>query len=174
MNIALSDEQISDLLDHQIPIMPYSELIEKGLMNVLRETPSKAVVFLVRQKPDYGHWCLCWLKTKGNEQGLHCYDSYGNEPDSKEWKRNLTKKTLKQLNQENPYLLSQLYESGKSIYFNEYQHQDINRNIATCGRHVVCRACFLDLDTDEYNDMITSKGMSPDQVVLNATDNYLI
>lgn len=173
MNIALTDEQISSLLDHQIPIMSYSDLIERGVMNVLRETPSNAVVFLVRQKPDYGHWCLCWLKTKGSEQGLHCYDSYGNEPDGKEWKQNLTEKTLKQLNQENPYLLSQLYESGKSIYFNEYQHQNINKNISTCGRHVACRASFLDLDTDEYNDMITSKGMPPDLVVVKATNDLI-
>jgi hypothetical protein len=174
MNISLTDTQISDLLNNEVPVMPYSELIKKGVMNVLRSSPSKAVVFLVRQQPTYGHWCLCFLKDKGrSEQGIHVYDSYGNKPDSKAWKKNLSRKTLKQLHQENPYLLSQLYDTGKPIYFNEYQHQAYNPNVATCGRHVVCRASFLDLDTDEYNDLITSKGMSPDQVVVKATNDYL-
>jgi len=174
MNISLTDTQISNLLNNEVPVMPYSELIKKGVMNVLRSSPSKAVVFLVRQQPTYGHWCLCFLKDKGrSEQGIHVYDSYGNKPDSKAWKQALTKKTLKQLHQENPYLLSQLYDTGKPIYFNEYQHQAHNPNVATCGRHVVCRASFLDLDTDEYNDLITSKGMSPDQVVVKATKPFL-
>jgi hypothetical protein len=173
MNISLTDTQISDLLNGEVPVMPYSELIKKGVMNVLRKSPSNAVVFLVRHRETYGHWCLCFLKTNGTEQGIHCYDSYGNKPDSKAWKKNLSRKTLKQLHQENPYLLSQLYDTGKPIYFNEYQHQTYNPNVATCGRHVVCRSSFLDLDTDEYNDLITSKGITPDQVVVKATEQYI-
>jgi hypothetical protein len=173
MNISLTDEQIRHLLDNEVQVMPYSELIEKGVMNVLRQSPSKAVVFLVRSSNEYGHWCLCFLKTNGSEQGIHCYDSYGNKPDSKAWKKGLTKKTLKQLHQENPYLLSELYETGKPIYFNEYQHQSYNPNVATCGRHVVCRASFTDLDTDEYNELIHSKGISPDELVVNLTNDYI-
>jgi len=174
MNVSLTDTQISDLLNNEVPVMPYSELIKKGVMNVLRESPSNAVVFLVRSASKYGHWCLCFLKNKGQtEQGIHVYDSYGNKPDSKAWKQALSKKTLKQLHQENPYLLSQLYDTGKPIYFNEYQHQAYNPNVSTCGRHVVCRASFLDLDTDDYNSLITSRGITPDQVVVNATKDYL-
>jgi hypothetical protein len=173
MNISLTDEQISNLLDHEVPIMSYSELIDRGVLNVLSNIPSNAVVFLVRQKLNYGHWCLCWIKTEGSEKGIHCYDSYGNIPDSKEWKKKLTSKTLKQLHQDNPYLLNQLYNSGIPIYFNEYPHQIINKNISTCGRHVVCRASFLDLDTNEYNKLITSKGVSPDELVVKLTTNYI-
>jgi hypothetical protein len=173
MNVSLTDTQIKNLLDNEVPVMPYSELIKKGLMNVLRNSPSKAVVFLVRSSQKYGHWCLCFLKTSGSEQGIHCYDSYGNKPDSNAWKNSLSKKTLKQLHQENPYLLSQLYETGKPIYFNEYQHQNYNPNVTTCGRHVVCRASFTDLDTDEYNNLITSKGITPDELVVKMTDEYI-
>jgi hypothetical protein len=173
MNISLTDTQIGELLNEEVPVMPYSDLIKKGVMNVLRESPSNAVVFLVRSEQKYGHWCLCFLKTNGTEQGIHVYDSYGNKPDSKAWKKNLSKKTLKQLHQENPYLLSQLYDTGKPIYFNEYQHQAYNPNVSTCGRHVVCRASFLDLDTDDYNSLITSRGITPDQVVVNATNDLI-
>jgi hypothetical protein len=173
MDKSLTDEDIIKMTNNEIPVMSYSDLINTGLMNVLRESPSKAVIFLVRQREDYGHWCLCFLKTSGNEQGLHCYDSYGNVPDSKNWKRGLTKKTLTQLHQENPYLLRELYNSGKAIYFNEFHHQSEDPSISTCGRHVVCRSCFMDLDTDEYNDMITSQGISPDELVVKLTDEFL-
>lgn len=173
MQRALSDTEIQNLLDNEVPVMSYSDLIGIGLMNVLRQSPSKAVIFLVRQREDYGHWCLCFLKERGNEQGLHCYDSYGNVPDSKNWKQGLTKKTLKQLHQENPYLLGELYNSGKAIYFNEFHHQSLDPSISTCGRHCVVRASFLDLDTDEYNDLITSKGMSPDELVVKLTDEFI-
>ena len=172
MNVSLTDTQIRNLLNNEVPVMTYSDLIKKGVMNVLRNSPSKAVVFLVRSGLSYGHWCLCFLKTNGKEQGIHCYDSYGNIPDGKAWKQGLTKKTLKQLDQENPYLISELYNTGKPIYFNEYHHQANDGN-SCCGRHVICRACFLDLDTDEYNNLITSKGMSPDKFVVKITHPFL-
>jgi hypothetical protein len=173
MDKSLTDEEIMNLTDNEIPVMSYSDLVKYGVMNVIRESPSHAVIFLVRQNEKYGHWCLLFLKDSGSEQGLHCYDSYGNVPDSKNWKRGLTKKTLTQLHQENPYLLSELYNSGKAIYFNEFHHQANNPSIATCGRHCCVRACFMDLDTDEYNHMITSKSLTPDELVVKMTKDFL-
>ena len=173
MDYSLTDTDIKILVDNEIPVMTYSELVENGVLNVLLSNPYHACIFLVRQSENYGHWCLIWLKKEGNEKGLYIYDSYGNTPDSNEWKKYVSEDVLKSVHQEEPYLLKELYDSGFNIYYNEYQHQSKNKNSAVCGRHCIVRSCFLDMDTDEYNDMITAGNISPDKKVLELTRFFL-
>jgi hypothetical protein len=173
MNYSLTDEDIRDLTDYEVPVLTYSELIDRGVLDSLLESPSHCIIFLVRQNQTYGHWVCLFLKLKGSEKGIHLYDSYGNVPDSKEWKKNVSDQLLVDLHQDEPYLLKELYDTGYNIFYNEYQHQDRKNNIATCGRHAVCRSCFTDLDTDQYNNMITSKGISPDELVLELTQQFI-
>lgn len=162
---SLTDTEMRELTGNEIPIMTYSELVDKGVLNVLLSTPSMACIFLIRQSMTYGHWVLIWLKTKGKEKGLYFYDSYGNEVDSHEYKKNVSTNVLKAVEQDEPYLLKELYDSGFRIYFNEYPHQEKNDKIATCGKHCIVRAEFLDMDTDDYNDMITKGDLTPDEKV---------
>lgn len=169
MNKSLTDKEIRELTDNEIPVMTYSDLIENGVLNVLLSTPSMACIFLIRQKIDYGHWVLIWLKTQGKEKGFYFYDSYGNEVDSKEFKKFVSESVLKEVHQDEPYLLKELYDSGFRIYFNEYPHQESKKNISSCGRHVCVRSSFLDMDTDEYDKMITAGDLTPDEKVLILT-----
>jgi hypothetical protein len=116
-----------------------------------------------------------FLKDKGKEKGIHIFDSYGNTPDCKEWKQGINAKLLEELGQEKPYLLEQLYDSGFDMYYNEYQFQDLSKNVSSCGRHCCCRSYFTDLDTDEYYNMINRIIddvpfiNNPDEVVLTLT-----
>jgi|LauGreSuBDMM15SN_2_FD.fasta_scaffold27432_2 hypothetical protein len=166
MNYSLTDSDIREFVENDIPVMTYSELVDDGVLNVLLSSPSNACIFLVRQSETYGHWVLIWLKKEGNEKGLYIYDSYGNTPDSKEWKKYVSEDVLKSVHQEEPFLLKELYDSGFNIYYNEYKHQSNDKNVASCGRHCCVRSCFLDMDTDEYNNMITEGNLSPDKKVL--------
>ena len=182
MDYSLTDTDITKLTDGDVPVMTYSDVIDNGLVKTLFESPSKCIIMLVRQNPNYGHWVCIFLKAHGSEAGIHVYDSYGNVPDSKKWKQNISESLLKELHQDEPYLLQELYDSGFNIFYNEYPHQDTDRHIATCGRHSVCRSCFTDLDTDEYNDLINGRtpmtppelqGMTPDEIVFHMTQNLL-
>jgi hypothetical protein len=175
MQTPLTDEQLAKMTDYQIPIMLYSDLIENGVINSLMQSPCKCVIFLVRQEETSGHWCLCFMKEKGSEIGVHVYDPYGNPPDSKNWKKYVKNDILESLHQEQPYLLKELYNSGYNIYFNEFKHQKKGDNIQTCGKHCILRSCFLDLDTDEYNELLKRKcesmGVTPDELVCIMTDS---
>jgi hypothetical protein len=171
MDKSLTDTEMRELTDNKIPVMLYSELIDNGVLNVLLSTPSMACIFLIRQAMDYGHWVLIWLKVDGKEKGLYFYDSYGNEVDSKEYQKNVSSDVLKAVEQDEPYLLKELYDSGFRIYYNEYPHQKSKTNIATCGRHCIVRSAFLEMDTDDYNDMITDGDLTPDEKVLIITEN---
>ena len=165
MDKSLTDTEMRELTDNEIPIMTYSELVDNGVLNVLLSTPSMACIFLIRQSINYGHWVLIWLKTEGKEKGLYFYDSYGNEVDSHEYKKYVSTDVLKAVEQDEPYLLKELYDSGFRIYFNEYPHQSSSDKISTCGKHCCIRSCFLEMDTDEYNDMITKGDLTPDEKV---------
>jgi len=172
MERSLTDTEMRQMLGSEIPVMIYSDLINNGVLNTLLDSPEHCVVFLVRQAETSGHWCVCFLKTKGKEIGIHIYDSYGNPPDGEEWKKHVSLEILKQVQQEEPYLLTDLYNSGYKIYFNQYRHQSKDPRNQSCGRHCITRCSFLDLDTDEYNKMITSKGVSPDNVVFAMTEGF--
>jgi len=174
MNYSLTDTDLKRIVGDNIPIMPYSSLIDSGVLNVLMSSPEHCCIFLVRQSENVGHWCLCFLKTKGSETGIHIYDPYGNPPDGEDWSKRVAYNVLEQLHQEKPYLLKDLYNSGYKVYFNEFQHQSRDPSIFTCGRHCCTRASFLDLDTKQYNKMITGHGISPDELVCEMTNNYLI
>jgi hypothetical protein len=173
MNYSLTDTDIKQIVGDGIQVIPYSELIEKGVINVLMTSPEHCCIFLVRQTENVGHWCLCFLKTKGNEIGIHVYDPYGNPPDGEDWTKRVANNVLEQLHQEKPYLLKELYNSGYKIYFNEFKHQSRNSSIQTCGRHCCVRSSFLDLDTNQYNKMITGHGVSPDKLVCELTNCFL-
>ena len=169
MDVSLTDDDVRRLTDNEIPVMVYSDLIEKGVLNVLLSTPSMACIFLYRTSENYGHWLLIWLKTQGKEKGIYVFDSYGNTPDSEEYKKYVSESVLMSVHQDEPYLLKELYDSGFRIYFNEFPHQIDKKNVATCGRHCVVRSSFLDMDTDEYDKMITAGSLTPDEKVLILT-----
>jgi len=169
MDKSLTDKEVRELTDNDIPVMTYSDLVEKGVLNVLLSTPSMACIFLIRQKMDYGHWVLIWLKTLGKEKGFYFYDSYGNEVDSKEFKKYVSESVLEAVHQDEPYLLKELYDSGFRIYFNEHKHQQSKEGIATCARHCIVRSSFLDMDTEDYHKMITAGDLTPDEKVLLLT-----
>jgi hypothetical protein len=170
MNKSLTDTEMRQLTDNEIPVMTYSDLVDRGPLNVLLSTPSRACIFLIRQAIDYGHWVLIWLKSEGKEKGLYFYDSYGNEVDSHEYKKYVSTDILKAVEQDEPYLLKELYDSGFRIYYNEYPHQVSKNGISTCGRHCIVRSSFLEMDTDDYNDMITAGDLTPDEKVLILTE----
>jgi hypothetical protein len=177
MNYSLTDTDIKRIVGDHVPVIPYSELIKNGVLNVLMSCPDHCCIFLVRQSEHVGHWCLCFLKTKGSEIGIHIYDPYGNPPDGDDWTKRVANNVLHQLHQEKPYLLKELYNSGYKIYFNEYEHQNRDDSIQTCGRHCCVRASFLDLDTNQYNkqlNMIAKKnGLSTDELVCELTNSFL-
>jgi len=166
---SLTDSDIRELTDNAITVCTYSELIDNGVLNTLLNSPSNACIFLLRASENYGHWLLIWLKTEGKEKGIYVYDPYGYDVENDIYKKNVSEELLLDLHQDKPYLLKELYDSGFRIYFNEYKHQKDNKDIATCGKHCVIRSHFLEMDTDDYDKMITKGKLTPDEKVVLLT-----
>jgi hypothetical protein len=179
LNHSLSDTEIRKLTDNSTVVL-YNGI--GNILETLHNSPNNTLICLVRQTQTYGHWICIFLKTEGSEQGIHVYDSYGNEPDSKKWFKNINAQTLQELGEDKHQLLQLLYETTLPIYFNEYKHQSSCKTsngepIQTCGFHCVMRATFNDLDTNEYNQLIKKKcaelHLTPDELVASTLQAYL-
>jgi len=180
LNHSLSDTEIRKLTDNSTIVL-YSD-IRNNILDNLHKSPNNTIICLVRQTEKYGHWICIFFKSEGSEQGIHVYDSYGNEPDSKKWFKGLSKQTLQELGEDKHQLLQSLYKTTLPIYFNEYKHQSEKRTangeqIQTCGFHSVMRATFNDLDTNEYNQLIKKKcaelQLTPDELVVSILKPFL-
>ena len=78
-------------------------------------------------------------------------------------------------NQNYPYLSQLLYDSGIPIEYNDYQFQELAKDIKTCGRHCIVRVLFKDLLLDQYHQFMTQlcykNNMNYDQLVTYITTN---
>jgi len=107
--------------------LKYVERIEDILVN------DSAVILIDNKNSSIGHW-VCLIK-RGNT--LSYFDSYGREPDPKEYNIRI------------PYLSMLLYRSGLNVEYNDKQYQ--GPETSTCGRHVVARIILKDYSLAYYN-----------------------
>jgi hypothetical protein len=62
-----------------------------------------------------------------------------------------------------------LCKNNKPIEYNNYDFQQLNNNVKTCGRHCVSRILFKKFKLDEYYEIIKSLcseyNLTPDQLI---------
>lgn len=100
---------------------------------------------------------------------IEFYDPYGEKPDVGGQKNSPQHSEL--YPEEVNTLLKLMKDTGKSVHYNNHQHQSKDKHIATCGRHSLMRILYENLDVDAYNRKITSlvrrfRLNSPDQLVV--------
>jgi hypothetical protein len=158
MNVALSDDSIRGFIPN---IIKYDELEGVSPERLLRNLP---VVILYETGPNYGHWTLLHKLGNGN---IEFFDSYGFKPD-KEFELMGREYQLPHMLMELLTKLSKLTQ----IHYNQYQFQSKTPGVATCGRWVILRHMFNDVDIDRFKkaieDSIRKLGISPDQFVVGA------
>lgn len=145
---ALSNEDLNDIFEHPINIIPYSRFGEMSTIDEAFDDQGRCV-YLFMTSPGVGHWCCMFLRADGS---IECFDSYGEKPeDPRKW---LTEEELEDLEQGEPYLQRLLRASGKKVYYNTVQYQKERSDVATCGRHVATRLICKDFNNRQYYNMI--------------------
>ncbi len=135
--------------------------------------PHNHTVILYQTRMNYGHWCCLWKI--GNI--IQFFDSYGYCPDD-ELDFNIPEYVRKNTGEDYPHLTWLLYDYAEKnpnvkVYYNEYQLQQKSPEIATCGRHVICRLLADKANVKEYKEYIDllcdSTELNPDEVVTKLT-----
>ena len=116
-------------------IIKYSDLAHYPTMQDLLPEEKDYRIVLTENKPNCGHWCA--LLRNGNT--YEWWDSYGIMPDGE--LRFIPTKINQMLGQSRKNLsrLIQTIPKGSKFVYNKKRCQELNDNICTCGRWVVCR-----------------------------------
>jgi len=162
-NIALSNTDITDLLDDKVKILLYPDIIKFKTIDELLK-PFGAVIILFESKPNYGHWCAIW---KLNKNTVSFFNSYGGYPDDSLLHIDEGFRWIS--NQKYPYLSHLLVQSPYNLTYNEYNYQAHSQDIKTCGRWCVLRILLRDLNDDQFHkfvvDNIRRYHITPDELV---------
>lgn len=164
MKVALSGQQITNTVNANL--MTYREIKNKtSIDDVLGK--NKACVILYETEDYKGHWC-CIFEVK--PELIEFFDPYGyfidsqlnHIPESYKQKKGLT----------HTFLMKLLYYSNyKNIEYNNYPLQQLEKDINTCGRHVIVRLLNRNMKLDDYFNKIRDSGYSPDVYVTLQTKN---
>lgn len=169
MDYYLTGKDLLDGCDGKAKIILYPDLYKyKNLEELL--APHGAIFLLYEYERFIGHWCLIFKQ--GNT--IEHFDSYNYKPDQEfefipEYFREVN-------NMLYPQLTKMLYDSGKDIHYNNFKLQSEGANIATCGRHVLNRLKYKEMDIDDYYKMMNfikkKTGLTFDEIVYELTDEY--
>lgn len=168
MDIALSNYDILKLVNNKANIVLYPNIHNYKTIDEILE-PYGAAFILFESKPKYGHWCLLFKQTPAL---LEFFNPYNGLPDAS--LKFINKEFAKETKQNIPYLSLLLLKSPYQLSYNEFDFQEHNPNIKTCGRHCVVRYWAKDLDLYKYKDLIYSlckkANITPDELVTYLTN----
>ena len=155
----LSDSDIIKILPG-LRVLSYPDLNDMSQIEDAFDDKGRCLILYLTEDEHTGHW-VCMIK-KGKT--IEYFDPYGKyRPDEeREW---LTKDKLIQLDQYQPTLTELLRRSRYKVIVNPYHFQKDKGDIATCGRHCVCRLYHKDMSLPAYDKMIKNSGHNPDDYV---------
>lgn len=162
----LSNNDIYKLVDGKVRILPYSELANYDDIDKVLGYHEAAVI-LYETKNNFGHWTLIFKNEDGKT--IEHFDSYGLFPDDE--LKFVPENFRKENNEYYPILTYLLMKSPYKKVYNNHRLQEKDNDVNTCGRHVVSRLIYRDLDIDDYFKMIKISGLKPDEFVLKLTNN---
>ena len=118
-----------------VPIIKYEELGDYENIIELLPNYKSAIIILVQQKENVGHWVAL---IRDNKKILF-FCSYGYKPDKHLlWTQKYLRRGLGQNEPLLSHLLNKAVDDGYNVIFNTTVYQDReNKMISTCGRHVV-------------------------------------
>lgn len=165
---SLSNFDIFNLLEGKCNVMTYPELTQYDNIDDAMGLYD-AVVLLYETQQNFGHWTLFFKYDDNDNETIEFFDPYGLFPDDE---LEYVPMNFRKIEGEYyPYLTYLLYKSNYDIVYNNHRLQEKKNDINSCGRHVVTRLIFRDLDIDDYFKLIKKTGLSSDQFVLYITNN---
>lgn len=162
--VSLTDKDILDLLDSRVNIV--NEINQRSWRSLeeLLGKYGRFVLLVPTTSRNVGHWLCCYFDSDRNV--LVYYNSYGIPIDSD----TLISQFPGIHTEDGVSTLSKLIadfvrRKGCGLDVNKYQHQELKKDLATCGMHCCVRLLFCELSNDHYNSFILNKVMKPDTVV---------
>lgn len=147
-DISLSNYDIFNILNKKIRILTYPELVKyNDIEDVLK--PNDCFILLYMTHSSYGHWVSC-IK---HENSIEFFDSYGDSQPDDELKK-ISLHFRKESNQLFPHLTWLLYKSKYPIEYNDFDFQQHNNDVKTCGRHCAVRCLLKKLSLKNYTELM--------------------
>jgi hypothetical protein len=154
---ALSDAEIRKILG-PVSIITNRQLGGVSDVDELFDSKGRCIMLYTPNDPTSGHW-VCLIRRPDH---IEYFDSYGDKPDIAD-----------DLNGQPPLLTKLLKAAGMPVFYNTRQFQKERGDVATCGRHVVCRLLYAPKSLDSYAAAIAKSGLSPDDFVSGLTFDKL-
>ena len=168
----LSSDELRQALAGSAGVLTYDEAFPDSpeargwdLRAELARWPARALVFLYRQTPTFGHWIAIF--DRGDD--LYVFDPYGQTPPDA-WGAGRPAQDLESLGQDRPRLLGAMLRANyRAIEWNDIPLQYPDQSVQTCGRWAVTRIAGRSLGVDEFAAAILSAaralGVSTDALV---------
>ena len=153
----LSDAEIRRLLG-DVSILTNRQLGSVSHIDDMFDARGRCIMLYTPHDPESGHWVGMRRKPDHTEY----FDSYGDRPD-----------TADDLNGQPAMLTKLMKAAGIPVIYNTRQFQKERGDVATCGRHVVCRLLYAPKTLDQYAKAIDKSGLSPDDFVSGLTYDKL-
>ena len=142
---ALTDLDIKKYLGENVKIISHQDLKNYKSLDQLMPHKKDVVIIIWESSPNYGHWTLLskYVDEETKKPTIESYDSYGypiNEP--LKWIRPKYKNKIDCTDYLTDLLLKAEKE-GYDIIYNSKNFQNKKDDVATCGRHCICRAISI-------------------------------
>jgi len=142
----MSNDQILNVLDHQIQIVKYSDLDEYENFESLIY-PNDGVIVLYETKINSGHWVLIYFDDDGV---VHFFDPYGFEYPNDEFKF-IDPRFQDALGMRKNHLYDLIFPY--KVYHNDTNYQSPNPNIHSCGLWCCARYILRDLTPSQFKKL---------------------
>ncbi len=140
MEKSLSDADLKRL-NPSLNVILYSELKNMTPLDVLSKLP---LAILYQSTETTGHWTLLLQ----HYDGIEFFDPYGYKPDQE----------FSFLKYKQPHYIAKLlyilHLNNHKIHYNEYQFQKMMPGINTCGRHIINRMYYRNMNIDQYKNIM--------------------
>lgn len=153
----LSDAEIRKILG-PVSILTNRQLGSIEHVDDLFDAQGRCILLYTPHDPTSGHW-VCLIR---RPDCIEYFDSYGDKPDIAD-----------DLGDQPPLLTRLLKEAGMPVFYNTKQFQKERGDVATCGRHVICRLLYAPKSIDQYAAAVAKSGLTPDDFVSGLTYDKL-
>lgn len=168
-----TDKKILKLAGKDSKIILYPNLKRyKTIEQVFGNKKNVIILYIHDETPSSitGHWCSV---TKYNNL-YSFYDSFGMMPDDIIMMK--TEQDRDKTNQEHNYLSALLFNSKQPVEYNEFQFQDNDQDVNTCGAHTGVRCRFSDIPLKEYQkvfNVLKKHFLNTDKLVVELAKLFL-
>jgi hypothetical protein len=146
-----SNQELQNMVGRPIKILKYSELKR---FNNIEDVLGKygEFIMLYETSPNVGHWCCCFTRTGSEGQKIiSFFDSLGLMPDDQF--HEICIKFRKDSGITKPYLTYLLSNTDKDVEYNQYELQNMDPDVATCGRWCVVRLRMKHLSPTRFYEL---------------------